>query len=49
LVASLPDSERMRLLKWIAAPYKLAPTTRDEFSGDEEPLAWEADGWDDFH
>jgi len=56
LVASLPDSERIRLLQWIAsprgpdaAPYKLAPPTQDEFSADDEPLAWEADGWEDFH
>ena len=56
LVASLPDSERARLLRWIASPrgvdasvYRVAPPTGDEFSGDDEPLAWEADGWDEFH
>jgi hypothetical protein len=55
LVASLTDSERLRLLRWIAWPhstdasaYRAAPATRDEFSGDDEPLAWEADGWDEF-
>lgn len=56
LVASLPESERIRLLRWIASPhglddlpYRVAPATDDEFSGDEEPLAWEADGWEEFH
>ncbi len=51
LVASLPDSERIRLLRWIVLPhgtdesaYRVAPPTDDELSGDDEPLAWEADG-----
>src|ERR1019366_2990113 len=55
LVASLPDGERIKLLRWIASPhgtdasaYSAAPPTRDEFSGDDEPIAWEADGWDEF-
>jgi len=45
LVASLPDSERIRLLRWIASPrgpdavpYKVAPPTHDEFSADDERL-----------
>jgi hypothetical protein len=56
LVASLPDSERARLIEWItslhdadSSAYKSAPPTRDEFSSDDEPLAWEADGWEEFH
>jgi hypothetical protein len=56
LVASLPDSERARLLRWMASShgadasaYPVAPAAANEFSGDEEPLAWEADGWDEFH
>jgi hypothetical protein len=55
LVASLTDSERVRLLRWIASPhgadasaYGMAPPNADEFSGDDEPMAWEADGWDEF-
>ena len=28
------------------AAYQSLPPTRDEFSTDEEPLAWEADGWE---
>jgi len=55
LVASLPDSERIRLLRWIASPhgangsaYRVAPPAREEFSSDDEPLAWEAEGWDEF-
>ena len=55
LVASLTDSERIRLLRRIASPrgpdapaYLTAPPAHDEFSGDDESLAWEADGWDEF-
>ena len=55
LVASLSDSERVKLLRWIAAPhgsdastYMAVPPTCDEFNGEDEPMAWEADGWDQF-
>jgi hypothetical protein len=54
LVASLAPRERVRLLRLIAAPqgadapvYRSVPPSRDEFSADEEPLAWDADGWED--
>ena len=54
-VASLTDSQRIKLLKRIASlrgkdasAYMTEPPTRDDFSGDEEPLAWEADGSDGF-
>jgi hypothetical protein len=54
LVASLTPQERVRLLRLIALPlgtdaqvYRSAPPLRDEFSADEEPLAWEAEGWED--
>jgi hypothetical protein len=54
LVASLAPQERVRLLRLIALPqggdapvYRSAPPSRDEFSADEEPLAWDADGWED--
>ena len=53
LVASLTPRERVRLLRLIALPqgadapvYQSVPPSGDEFSADEEPLAWEADGWD---
>ena len=29
-----------------AAVYQSLPSTRDEFSNEEEPLAWDADGWE---
>ncbi len=29
-----------------AAVYQSLPPARDEFSSDEEPLAWDADGWE---
>lgn len=56
LVAGLNARERVRLLRLItrqqdaddAAVYRALPPGRDEFGSDEEPLAWEADGWDEF-
>lgn len=54
LVASLTPRERIRLLRLIAlrpgadAPvYQSVPPSRDEFSADDDPLAWEAEGWED--
>ena len=54
LVASLTPQERARLLRLIALPrgtdvpiYRSVPPARDEFSADEEPLAWDAEGWED--
>jgi hypothetical protein len=54
LVASLTPRERIRLLRLIALPqgadaslYRLTPPSRDEFSADEDPLAWDAEGWED--
>ena len=54
LVASLTPRERARPLRLIAAPsgadapvYGSVPPAPDEFSADEEPLAWEAEGWED--
>ena len=56
LVASLTEGERSRLLRWITSPrspdltaYRAAPPTRDEFSCENEPIAWDADGWEEFH
>lgn len=53
LVASVAPHERVRLLRLIAlsnaadAPlYRSIPPSRDEFSADEDSLAWDADGWD---
>src|ERR1035438_1936405 len=54
LVASLTPRERVRLLRLIALPqgsdapvYRSVPPSRDEFSADDEPLAWDAEGWED--
>ena len=54
LVASLTPRERVRLLRLIASSrggdaivYQSAPPSREEFSSDEEPLAWDAVGWED--
>jgi hypothetical protein len=54
LVAALTPQERARLLRLIAVPqgadapaYRSVPPSRDEFSADEEPLAWDAEGWEE--
>lgn len=54
LVASLTPQERVRLLRLLALPqgadapaYRSLPPSRDEFSTDDEPLAWDPDGWED--
>ena len=54
LVASLTPRERARLLRLIAFPqgadaavYGSVPPSCEEFSADEEPLAWDAEGWED--
>lgn len=54
LVASLTPRERVRLLRLIALPqgtdasvYRSVPPSRDEFSAEDEPLAWDAEGWED--
>lgn len=54
LVACLTPRERARLLRLIVSKaasdteaYRSAPPLADEFSSDEESLAWEADGWED--
>ena len=54
LVACLAPQERIRLLRLIALrpssanadAYQVLPPSRDEFSTDEEPLAWDAEGWE---
>ena len=55
LVASLTERERARLLRLIAAPrgsdssaYAAVPPRREEFTTDDEPLCWEAEGWEQF-
>ena len=53
LVARLAPGERDRLVHLIEAKsesdvslYKATPPGRDEFSSDEEALAWDAEGWE---
>jgi hypothetical protein len=53
LIATLAPRERVRLMRLIteqrgdeAAIYAAVPPQKDEFSADEEPLAWEAEGWE---
>jgi hypothetical protein len=55
LVACLPPEERARLLKLIRETpgrgegevYRALPPIPEEFtSSDEDPLSWEAEGWE---
>ncbi len=53
LVARLAPRERERLMRLIAATaerdaslYATAPPRQDEFTSDEESLAWDAEGWE---
>jgi hypothetical protein len=55
LVDSLSPRERLRLLRLIstrptaddAEAYRALPPRNLEFSTDQEPLAWDAEGWED--
>jgi hypothetical protein len=55
LVDSLSPRERLRLLRLIsvrptaddAEAYRELPAGNGEFTNDEEPLAWESEGWED--
>ncbi len=55
LVDCLSTPERLRLLRLISTRsvaddrevYRAAPPRDEEFSTDEEPLAWDAEGWED--
>ncbi len=53
LIAALTPQERTRLLRLIARPqsgdasaYQTIPPTSQEFSADDEPLAWEGEDWE---
>ena len=54
LVESLSPEERLRLLRLIGTrpatddrqAYGAAPPRDEEFSTDEEPLSWDAEGWE---
>ena len=57
LVLKLPHEEQVRLAKLAlraaaggvdAESYAASPPGADEFSSDEDALAWDADGWDEF-
>jgi hypothetical protein len=56
LIACLTPGERVRLIRLIsegsapgdAAMYAAAPPAPDEFSDVEDPLAWDAEGWEGF-
>jgi hypothetical protein len=56
LVDSLSPQERIRLLRLISTHltaddrecYNALPPRENEFSTEEEPLAWDAEGWENF-
>ena len=57
LIASLTPQERVRLFRLVtlpnlpnhrdAAAYESAPPAKDEFPVEDEPLAWDSDGWEE--
>jgi hypothetical protein len=55
LVDCLSPQERIRLFRLISLrpgandrdAYRVAPPRTGEFSSDDEPLAWDAAGWED--
>jgi hypothetical protein len=59
LVLKLEPAERIRLAKLCMndaatgaadrAAYGAAPPAPDEFGSEGDPLAWDAEGWDEFH
>jgi hypothetical protein len=60
LVQKLPQAEQVRLAMLVlratsrnessdSAAYQVAPPKVDEFSTEDEPLAWEGEGWEDFY
>jgi len=59
LLLKLPHDEQLRLAKLAlraasqkglhdARAYGARPPTEEEFGVEEDPLAWEAEGWDEF-
>ncbi len=54
LFTRLSPKERLRLFKLAAnsrtdaQTYEAAPVSPDEFDSDVDPLAWDADGWENF-
>jgi len=53
LIAKLSDTERSRLLRLIVAAegdarvYAASPPRDEEFGTDDDPLSWDAGGWED--
>ena len=54
LIASLTPQERVRLFRLVtlpnhrdAAAYESAPPAKDEILVEDEPLAWDSDGWEE--
>jgi len=58
LILKLPHDQRVQLAKLALraaasddlslVAYAAVPPTSDEFSSDDEPLAWEGQGWEEF-
>ena len=46
LVEALSPLERVRLLRLITSVYEAIPPNPEEFSADEDPLAWVSEGWE---
>ncbi len=56
-LTALPPDELVRLVRLIlqqpdigdAIKYALMPPGENEFSSDQNPIAWDADGWEEFY
>lgn len=56
LIADLTPLERTYLIRLMveqrhaddSSIYRSISSAQDEFSSDEEPLAWDAEGWEEF-
>ena len=59
IAKKLPRDEQVQLAKLLlrgtaaqrtdAEAYAAAPPNEDEFSSDEDALAWEGEGWEEFY
>jgi hypothetical protein len=57
IIAKLSMTERRRLMRLVAFGsqtkdaelYSSQPLRENEFTSDEDPLSWDADGWEDIN
>jgi hypothetical protein len=60
LVRKMPQAEQVRLARLVmeatstgdipdSRAYQASPPDADEFSTEDDPLAWEGEGWEEFY